>query len=128
MRAIFPQGSEASATALKLSPGVLSNGHIFVTGMTGSLADGTMPDDPATQFRSAFDKIRAVLQAADTDTHAIVEMTSYHVGLQDHFDLFNEVRCVYVSDPFPAWTAVEVAALRRPGALAEVRVVAAVQA
>lgn len=127
MRAIFPQGSEGSAKALKLSPGVLSNGHIFVTGMTGSLADGTMPEDPITQFHSAFSKIRAVLQAADTDTHAIVEMTSYHVGIHDHFDLFNEVRCAYVSDPFPAWTAVEVAALRRPGAVVEVRVIAQVQ-
>lgn len=51
-------------------------------------------------------------------------MTSYHVGLQAHFDLFNEIRCAYVSDPFPAWTAVEVAALRRPGAIVEIRAVA----
>lgn len=124
MQPIFPLGSKASATALKLSPGVISNGHIFVTGMTGSSTDGTMPTDPATQFRSAFDKIRAVLHAAGTDTNAIVEMTSYHVGIHDHFDTFNEVRCEYVSDPFPAWTAIEVAALRRSGALVEVRVIA----
>jgi enamine deaminase RidA (YjgF/YER057c/UK114 family) len=124
MRAIFPQGSKAGAKALKLSPGVVSHGHVFVTGMTGSLDDGSMPGDPATQFRSAFDKIRAVLRAAGTDTHAIVEMTSYHVGIKDHFDLFNDVRCAYVSDPFPAWTAIEVAGLRRPGALVEVRVIA----
>ncbi|WP_370399166.1 RidA family protein [Sulfitobacter sp. JB4-11] len=125
MHAIFPDGSQTSATALKLSPGIVSNGHIYLTGITGSLPDGSMPGDPATQFRSAFDKIRAVLQAGGTDTDAIVEMTSYHVGIHDHFDLFNEVRCTYASDPFPAWTAVEVAALRRPGALVEIRVIAA---
>ncbi|MEH6738827.1 MAG: RidA family protein [Sulfitobacter sp.] len=124
MHAIYPKGSKLSAQDLRLSPGVVSRGHIFVTGMTGSLQDGTMPDDPATQFRAAFDKIRSVLIAAGTDMHAIVEMTSYHVGIHDHFDLFNEVRCEYVSDPFPAWTAVEVAALRRQGALVEVRVTA----
>lgn len=124
MHAIYPNGSKPSAQDLRLSPGVVSRGHIFVTGMTGSLQDGTMPDDPTTQFRAAFDKIRSVLVAAGTDTHAIVEMTSYHVGIHDHFDLFNEVRCEYVSDPFPAWTAVEVAGLRRQGALVEVRVIA----
>ena len=127
MHALFPSGSEASAKSLNHSPGILSNGHIFVTGMTGSLPDGTMPDDPVTQFRTAFDKIRGVLQAAGSDTHAIVEMTSYHDSIQGHFDLFNKVRCSYVSDPFPAWTAVEVAALRRPGALVEVRVIAAAE-
>ncbi|MEH6524068.1 RidA family protein [Sulfitobacter sp.] len=124
MHAIYPNGSKPSAQDLRLSPGVVSRGHIFVTGMTGSLQDGTMPDDPATQFHAAFDKIRSVLVAAGTDTYAIVEMTSYHVGIHDHFDLFNEVRCKYVCDPFPAWTAVEVAGLRRQGALVEVRVIA----
>lgn len=109
---------------LKLSPAVVSRGHIFVTGMTGSLQDGIMQDDQATQFRAAFDKIRSILFAASTDMHAIVEMTSYHIGIHDHFDLLNEVRCEYVSDPFPAWIAVEVAALRRQGAVVEVRVIA----
>lgn len=124
MQAIYPEGSHKSAKALRLSPAVLSGGHLFVTGMTGSLTDGTMPDDPETQFRSAFDKIRAVLHAAGTDTDAIVEMTSYHVGIHDHFDMFNDIRCEYVNDPFPAWTAVEVAGLRRAGAMVEVRVIA----
>jgi enamine deaminase RidA (YjgF/YER057c/UK114 family) len=124
MNAIHPKGSQPSAHALKLSPAVVSRGHIFVTGMTGSLQDGTMPSDPTTQFRAAFDKIRSVLMTAGTDMHAIAEMTSYHVGIHDHFDLFNAVRCEYVSDPFPAWTAVEVAGLRRQGALVEVRVIA----
>ena len=124
MQAILPPGSEQSAENLKLSPGVLSNEHLFLTGITGSSPDGEMPTDPATQFHAAFRKVRQVLQSAGTDTHAIVEMTSYHIGLRAHFDTFNEVRCHYVADPFPAWTAVEVAGLRRPGALVEIRVIA----
>ncbi|MGL5008792.1 MAG: Rid family hydrolase, partial [Paracoccaceae bacterium] len=62
----------------------------------------------------------------DLDFGAVVEMTSYHVALRAHFDLFNRVRAAYVRDPFPAWTAVEVAGLRREGALVEIRVIAAV--
>jgi len=73
--------------ALALSPGIAAGGFIFVTGMTGSGADGSMPPEPENQFRRA-----------------------------------------YVRDPFPAWTAVEVAGLRREGALVEIRVIAALGA
>lgn len=84
-----------------------------------------MPDTPEDQFRAAFDKIAAVLAEAGLDFGAVVEMTSYHIGLRAHFDLFNAVRADYVRDPFPAWTAVEVAGLRRLGAIVEIRVIAA---
>ncbi|MEM9732752.1 MAG: RidA family protein [Pseudomonadota bacterium] len=124
MRPLFPPGSETSARAIKLSPGVISNNHVFLTGLTGSRADGSMPDDQSEQFRLAFDKIALVLQEAGLDCSAIVEMTTYHVGLRDHFDTFNTVRAEYISQPFQAWTAVEVAGLRREGAIVEIKVVA----
>ena len=124
-RALIPKGAEAAVEALKLSPGIVSNGHVFLTGMTGNLDDGTMPGDAETQFRSAFDKIAAVLAEAGLTCDDIVEMTSYHVGIAEHFDLFSAIRAEFISPPYPAWTAVEVAGLRRPGALVEVKVVAA---
>ena len=126
-RALIPNGAEAAVEAMKLSPGLVSNGHVFLTGMTGSLADGTMPSKPEAQFRSAFDKIATVLAEAGLTCADIVEMTSYHVGIAEHFDLFAAVRAEYVSPPYPAWTAVEVAGLRRPGAVVEVKVVAALR-
>ena len=124
-RALFPSGSGSAGTALRLSPGIVSGGHVFLTGMTGSLPDGTMPERAEDQFRSAFDKIGAVLAEAGLTCGSIIEMTSYHIGLRDHFETFSAVRADYVTEPFPAWTAVEVAGLRRPGALVEIRVIAA---
>lgn len=121
--ALSGTGSQSAAT-LKLSPGIVAGDFVFLTGMTGSGADGSMPSDPQTQFRTAFDKIGAVLAEDGLGHDAIVEMTSYHVGLRDHFDLFNAVRAEYVDEPWPAWTAVEVAGLWREGALVEIRVVA----
>ncbi len=58
---------------------------------------------------------------------SIVEMTTYHAGLRDHFDTFSEIRSEYVEEPFPAWTAVEVAGLRREGAVVEIRAIAAIE-
>lgn len=123
-RAIVPPAFGAAAEQLKMSPAILSGQHVFFTGLTGSGPDGLMPDDPETQFRNAFDKIGVVLHEAGLTFQAVVEMTSYHVGLRGHFDLFNSIRLGYFGDPWPAWTAVEVAGLRREGALVEIRVIA----
>ncbi len=123
-RAIVPPGLAGSGAQLTLSPGILSGGHVFVTGMTGSRPDGTMPDDPETQFRLAFAKIDAVLAEAGGSLADLVEMTSYHVSMAAHFEVFDAVRLDLLSEPYPAWTAVEVAGLRRAGALVEVRAIA----
>jgi enamine deaminase RidA (YjgF/YER057c/UK114 family) len=122
---LFPPGSKTVADPLQLSPGLLSGGHVFLSGVTGSGPDGAMPATVEAQFHQVFAKIGAVLHEAGLGHEAIVEMTSYHVGLRDHFDLFCAVRSTYLRPPYPAWTAVEVAGLRRDGALVEVRVIAA---
>lgn len=123
-RSIVPAEFRAAADELKMSPGLISGNHVFLTGVTGSDAQGQMPEDPAVQFRCAFDKVGLVLCEAGLTFQSMVEMTTYHVGLRDHFDLFNTVRLEYVGEPYPAWTAVEVAGLRREGAIVEIRVIA----
>ena len=123
-RAIIPPEFKAAADQLKMSPGIVSGDHVFLTGVTGSDVHGQMPDDAETQIRNAFEKIGSVLRAGDLTFESIVEMTTYHVGLRDHFDVFNAIRLEYLSEPYPAWTAVEVAGLRREGAIVEVRVIA----
>ncbi|KFG69260.1 RidA family protein [Microvirga sp. BSC39] len=123
-RAIIPPDFRAAADQLKMSPGIVSGDHVFLTGVTGSDAHGQMPDDAETQIRNAFEKIGSVLRAGRLTFRSIVEMTSYHVGLREHFDLFNAIRLEYLGEPYPAWTAVEVAGLRREGAIVEIRVIA----
>jgi len=107
-----------------MSPAIVSGDHVFLTGVTGSDAHGHMPDDPETQFRSAFAKIGLVLREGGLSFNAIVEMTTYHIGLRDRFALFDRIRLEYLTAPYPAWTAVEVAGLRREGAIVEIRVIA----
>ena len=121
---IVPPEFRSGHERFKFSPGVISGGHLFLTGMTGGGLDGRMPPEAEAQFRNAFDKINLVLREAGLTFRSVVEMTSYHVGLRGHFDLFDAVRLEHVEEPYPAWTAVEVAGLRREGAIVEIRVVA----
>lgn len=123
-RMILPPGLQAAARKLNMSPAIMSRGFVFLTGVTGGDRDGNMPDDGAAQIRNVFDKIGVVLREAGLSFGSIVEMTSYHVGLRAHFALFDAIRLEYLAEPYPAWTAVEVAGLRREGAIVEIRVIA----
>lgn len=122
--AIVPPELRAATDQWKMSPAIVSGDHVFLTGATGSDEYGQMPDDPRTQMRNAFEKIGVILRAGGLTFRSIVEMTTYHVGLRDHFDLFDLIRLEYLGEPYPAWTAVEVAGLRREGAIVEIRVIA----
>lgn len=128
-RALTPPGMGSNRHDLHLSAGILSHDHVFVTGMTGSDATGHMPQDAATQFQNAFSKIAEVLAEAGLTLGDVVEMTSYHINMADTFDTFDAIRRRCMPDtPPPAWTAVEVAGLRRASALVEIRVIAQVRA
>lgn len=124
-RAVIPTEFKAGAENLKMSPGILSGRHLFLNGVTGSNLEGLMPVSEEEQFRNAFEKMGAVLKEAKLGFEAVVEMTTYHVGLRAHFELFDKVRLDYLPAPYPAWTAVEVAGLRREGAVVEIRAIAA---
>ncbi len=126
-RTIVPPDFRAAANQLKMSPALVSGSHVFFTGVTGGDPQGYMPEDPEAQMRNAFEKIGSVLREAGLTFLSIVEMTTYHVGLRGHFDFFNSVRLEYVEEPYPAWTAVEVAGLRRESAIVEIRVIASTQ-
>ncbi len=123
-RAIVPPEFRLLSEQLKMSPAIFSGNHIFLNGMTGSDMEGNMPEDPETQFRNTFKKIECILKEARLGLDSVVEMTSYHIGLRDHFELFDKIRLELFSEPFPAWTAIEAAGLRREGAIIEIRAIA----
>ena len=117
----------AAAMELKISPAILSGSFVFFTGVTGADPGGQMPKSPEVQFRNVFEKLDRVLKVADLSFESAMKMTSYHIEIQDNFDIFQSIRSEYVRASYPAWTAVEVAGLRRLGALMELRLVASTQ-
>ena len=122
-RPVVPEGLEAYVEDWHMSPALAAGGFLFLTGMAAS-ENGTVDPDPAVQIEKSFEKVDRTLRAAGVDFSAVVEMTSYHVRLNEHLAAFRAIRDQYVVPPYPAWTAIEVAGFVTEGAIVELRVIA----
>ena len=123
-KAIVPPSLVEAAQAAGMSPAIRAGELLFLTGATGGRPDGTMPEAADDQSRVALDKVIEILDYAGIGEANVVELTSYHIAIKEPFaQVENVVRDVF-SSPLPAWTAVGVAELRRPGALIEFRIIA----
>ncbi|WP_127112695.1 Rid family hydrolase [Shimia sediminis] len=121
---VSPDSLRDAVDATGFSPAVRAGDFLFLTGATGGAPDGTMPDSVSEQCHNALAKVVEVLKAADLDANAVVDLTSYHTDIETDFAAVDAVLRAVLSEPLPAWTAVEVARLRRPGARIEFRIVA----
>lgn len=124
MTPITPEGFESYVTDWQMSPGLASGGFLFLTGMTGAGPDGTVSPDAAVQIQCAFERAQQVLEHGGAGFSDVVEMTSYHVGIQSHIEVFRTLRSSFIRAPYPAWTAIEVAGFVTPGTLVELRLIA----
>lgn len=109
---------------LHFSRVVRSRGLLFVSGLTGTAADGTVSPDPEEQFELLFARLHHFLAAAGATVGDLVEITTYHVDFEGTFDTFLAVKDRHLTRPFPAWTAVGTTRLITPGTLAELRAIA----
>ena len=124
---VVPEGLEAQYEKLQFAPAVRVGDTLHVSGVIGTKADGSVSDDPAEQFGQAFSNLAHVLAAARCGFGDVVEMTTFHVGLQQHMrDFMRAKRAAMAGPPHPAWTAIGIVELAVPGGLVEIRATAAV--
>ena len=114
---IIPPEREDSYTEWHYSPAVVSGDFVFVSGCMGTLPDGNVSDVPGEQIRRAFENVDRILSLAGVGFDDVVEMTTYHVGLMAHLELFRQIKDEFVGEPYPAWTAIGISELVVPGAL-----------
>ncbi|OMB86984.1 RidA family protein [Mycolicibacterium conceptionense] len=124
MKIVVPQWMQPMYDAHHFAPGVIDGDHLRCSGMIGMRADMSVPEDPREQFRQAFENLRGLLAEAELTFADVTDITSYHVGLQQHVQVFGEVKDEFVAEPYPAWTAVGVTELAMPGALVEIQIIA----
>jgi enamine deaminase RidA (YjgF/YER057c/UK114 family) len=98
--------------------------RLYVTGHTGEDGDGNFSADPETQIRQTFHSIGATLSKGGASWTDVVELNSYHVGLQAQAEVLIAVAEEFLTDPLPAWTAVGVTELFDEGALVEISCIA----
>ena len=105
------------------SPGIDTGSFVFVAGQIGSdPATGQLADGIEAQTEQVLRNMTAVLEAAGLSLSNVVKTTCFLADLAD-FDAFNRVYATFVSDPRPARSTFQVAALPR-GARVEVEAIA----
>ncbi len=121
---IIPAASQGSYDNFHFAPAVRDGDNLRLSGVIGTDARGKADPDPATQFRQAFEGVRAVLAEVGADMADVTEFTTFHVDLQKHMGTFMTVKDEFVQAPYPAWTAIGITELAIPGGLVEIQVIA----
>ncbi|NOX31990.1 MAG: RidA family protein [Actinobacteria bacterium] len=121
---IIPAGQEFSYNRLHFAPAFRVGSTVYVSGVIGRGADG-VPDDPAAEFALAFEIMATTLEAAGAAMSDIVELTSFHVGM-DTIGEFAAAKDAAIAEPYPAWTVIGCSSLIDPKARAEVKATAVI--
>jgi len=124
---VVPASQKHFYERFHFAPAVRTGELLLCSGQIGTGPDGRPPADPETQFVAAFEQLRAVLHEAGLDFSDVVELTTFHVGMQ-HLQTFAGVKNHYLAEPYPAWTAIGISELAFPGGLVEVRATARLRA
>jgi len=93
------------------SQGVVSNGHIFLSGQIpldshGELLDGNMQEQVALVFQN----IQHLLETQNCTLQNIVKLTVFLKDIQD-FDAVNDKMIELLEEPYPARSLIQAAAL-----------------
>jgi enamine deaminase RidA (YjgF/YER057c/UK114 family) len=121
---IIPKGQEHYYEQYHFAPAVKDGNRLYCSGVIGVGPDGKVSSDPETQFTQAFDSLQSVLTTAGVTFDDLIEMTTFHVGLQKNLTAFMKVKDRYMKAPYPAWTAIGITELAFPGGLVEIKVIA----
>ncbi len=92
---------------------VKADNHIWVSGIVGMKADGTIPEDTVSQFDIAINSMDACLRAAGGRPEHIVKVQVFMTDISERAAI-NPRRVEYFGEHRPASTLVEVSALVDP--------------
>ncbi len=121
----IPAGVEEFAEDFRLAPAIRAGDFVFTSGVAAFMAADSerTPEAFEAAIREAFDQIGATLDAAGADWSDVVEMTSFHVDMREHQEIFRRVRAEFITEaPYPAWTAIGVEHLWIDELFVEIRV------
>jgi enamine deaminase RidA (YjgF/YER057c/UK114 family) len=127
----IPEGSEVfGATTggfarFEYSAAMRARDLLFIAGQVGYRPDGSLPETIGEQTEWVLRRLEEALRLDGLSLPDLVEVVSYHPGMQANLAGFLEVKKRFIKEPFPAWSMIGVASLANPKFLLEVRAVAA---
>lgn len=114
---------DAPAAIGPYSQAIRVGDFVFTAGQMGyTAAMEPAGEDVASQTEQVLNNLRAILEAAGTDMAHVVKTTVFLQSMGD-FAAMNAIYATYFSEPFPARSTVEAAALPR-NVLVEIECVA----
>ncbi|MGY4493683.1 RidA family protein [Pseudomonas sp. TE3610] len=123
-RIIIPDDMRLLSERAGYAPAVKVGKTLYCAGQVGRTPELAVIEDPEKQFRAAFENLRQVLAAGGCNFEDVVDMTTYHVGLQRHMPIFRTVKDEVFPRSTCAWTCIGVSELARPGLLVEIKCIA----
>jgi len=87
--------------------------NVWVSGITGARADGSIPDDVVAQFDVAMDTLDKCLKAVGAGPEHVVKVQVFMTDIKER-PLINPRRIAYFGENRPASTLVEVSGLVDP--------------
>jgi enamine deaminase RidA (YjgF/YER057c/UK114 family) len=121
---IVPPSMALLAERAGYAPAVKVGSTVYCAGQVGRTDDLDVIADPGQQFLRAWENLRTVLAAAGCTFEDVVDMTTYHVDMQQHMAVFRSVKDSVFPRGTCAWTCIGVSALARPGLLVEIKCIA----
>jgi enamine deaminase RidA (YjgF/YER057c/UK114 family) len=118
---IVPESMKLIPERIGYAPAVKVGELLFCSGQIGRTADLVVIEDPEQQFLAAWENLRAVLEAGGCTFEDVVDMTTYHVDLAKHLDLFREIKQRVFPKGLSCWTCIGVDALAHPALLLEIK-------
>ncbi|MQU05013.1 RidA family protein [Pseudomonas helleri] len=121
---IVPDTMKLLAERAGYAPAVKVGTTLYCAGQVGRTADLQVIEDPEQQFLSAWENLRQVLAAGGCSFEDVVEMTTYHIDMNQHMPLFRQVKDSLFPRNTCAWTCIGVSELAKPGLLVEIKCIA----
>lgn len=121
---IVPDTMKLLAERAGYAPAVKVGTTLYCAGQVGRTADLQVIEDPEQQFLAAWENLRQVLAAGGCGFEDVVEMTTYHINMNQHMPLFRQVKDSLFPRNTCAWTCIGVSELAKPGLLVEIKCVA----
>ncbi len=98
------KGDNIPTSHLPFSPGIISGGHLFVSGQASVDDQGAIVTDTFEgECRRSFENLKRIVEAAGATLDDAVQVRNY-VGRQEYLSEFNAIYKAYFKEPYPART------------------------